>query len=275
MADFDAFFLPLGQGSRFCVLHKPRNAAQTRGAILYVHPFAEELNKSRRMAALQARAFAAAGWTVLQIDLLGCGDSSGDFGDATWAHWIDDVQGAAEWLQTTTGYVPVLWGLRGGCLLICEVAHRADRSFPLVLWQPVVSGKQLLNQFLRLKVANLLAAQNRMERGSTQELRAELLEGKSIEIAGYTLSPDLALPMEAAEMDLPKQSVRVIWLEVGASVEEDVSPAARMRIEAWRQLGHSVESQVLSGSRFWQTLEISECAPLIEATLRLVDRWSA
>jgi len=227
------------------------------------------------MAALQARAFAAAGWTVLQIDLLGCGDSSGDFGDATWAHWIDDVQGATEWLQTTTGHVPVLWGLRGGCLLICEVARRTDGSFPFVLWQPVVSGKQLLHQFLRLKVANQMAAQNRTERGGTQELRAQLLEGESIEVAGYTLSPDLALPLEAAEIELPKQPARVVWLEVGASPEEEVSPAARVRIEAWRQLGHSVQSQVVSGSRFWQTLEISECAPLIEATLRLVDRWSA
>jgi alpha/beta superfamily hydrolase len=42
---------------------------------------AEELNKSRHVAAAQARAFAAAGYSVLQIDLYGCGDSSGDFGE--------------------------------------------------------------------------------------------------------------------------------------------------------------------------------------------------
>jgi len=33
------------------------------------------MNKSRRMAALQARVFAAMGFGVLQIDLFGCGDS--------------------------------------------------------------------------------------------------------------------------------------------------------------------------------------------------------
>ncbi len=70
-----------------------------RGAVVYVHPFAEEMNKSRRMAALQSRALAAAGFAVLQIDLLGCGDSSGDFGDASWDEWIDDVLLAVRWLR--------------------------------------------------------------------------------------------------------------------------------------------------------------------------------
>ncbi len=49
------------------------------------------MNKSRRMAALQARAFAAMGFGVLQIDLFGCGDSSGDFSDARWDIWKQDL----------------------------------------------------------------------------------------------------------------------------------------------------------------------------------------
>jgi len=274
VAELDAFFLPLEHGSRFCILHTPVHVAQPRGAILYVHPFAEELNKSRRMAALQASAFARAGWTVLQIDLLGCGDSSGGFADATWAHWIEDTVSAARWLQTTTGHAPVLWGLRSGCLLICETAHHMDRSVALLLWQPVVSGKQLLQQFLRLKVANQVAARDDSERRGTQQLRAELAQGRSVEVAGYTLAPELALPLEAAELDVPKTPTRITWLEVGASTDAELSPTARLRIAAWQQAGHCVEAQVVSGSRFWQTVEISECPALVDATLQMVDRWS-
>ena len=40
------------------------------------------------MASLQAKAMAGAGYFVLQIDLYGCGDSAGDFGDALWERWI-------------------------------------------------------------------------------------------------------------------------------------------------------------------------------------------
>src|ERR1700750_2791898 len=88
-------------GQRLCVLHGPQGDA-VLGAMVYVHPFAEEMNKSRRMAALQARAFARAGHAVLQIDLLGCGDSSGDSGDATWEAWVDDVVRACAWIVDRT-----------------------------------------------------------------------------------------------------------------------------------------------------------------------------
>ena len=79
-----AFFLPVDTepgGQRLCLLHAAQGAAL--GSVLYGHPFAEEMSKSRRRAGLQARALARAGYDALQIDLPGCGGSSGDFGDAS------------------------------------------------------------------------------------------------------------------------------------------------------------------------------------------------
>src|SRR5258705_9769402 len=75
----ETFFLPLDNAKRFCISTIPSNGVEPRGSVLYLPPFAEEMNKSRRMAALQARAFARIGWNVLQMDLFGCGDSSGEF----------------------------------------------------------------------------------------------------------------------------------------------------------------------------------------------------
>ncbi len=49
-----AFFLPASAGQRLCVLHTPPAGAAPRGQMLYLHPWAEEMNKARRMAALQA-----------------------------------------------------------------------------------------------------------------------------------------------------------------------------------------------------------------------------
>src|SRR5688500_15035872 len=135
--------------TRFCILHGALDAQPARGAVLLIHPFAEEMNRCRRMAALQARAFAAAGWTVLQMDLYGCGDSAGDFSGATWNRWLDDVVDSAAWLREKTGQRLVLWGLRAGCLLATQAAGRIEPAADLVLWQPVASGKQFLQQFLR------------------------------------------------------------------------------------------------------------------------------
>ena len=77
-APADAFFLDTADGPRFCLYHAP--VGECRGALVYIHPFAEEMNRSRRMAALQARALTAQGFGVLLLDLHGCGDSGGDFG---------------------------------------------------------------------------------------------------------------------------------------------------------------------------------------------------
>ena len=69
-------FVGRGPQRRFW-LHHPARGGAVRARVLYLHPLAEEMNRSRRMAALQARALAAAGCEVLQPDLLGCGDSAG------------------------------------------------------------------------------------------------------------------------------------------------------------------------------------------------------
>ncbi len=137
-------------GQRFCLFH-PAQASQVLGAVLYIHPFAEEMNKSRRMAAMQSRALAKAGFAVLQIDLLGCGDSSGDFGDASWQSWLDDVQRGAKWLAERVQAPLWLWGLRAGCLLAVDAARNISPTPNFIFWAPTPSGKLLLQQFLRLE----------------------------------------------------------------------------------------------------------------------------
>ena len=114
--EIEPFFLSGEQGALFCIHLYPTDTAP-KGGILYLHPFAEEMHKSRRMAALQARRFAAEGYAVLQVDLTGCGDSSGDFGDATWEAWHDDARRAHTWLLAKAPGPIILWGLRTGASL--------------------------------------------------------------------------------------------------------------------------------------------------------------
>ena len=270
MARIEVFHLPFQDKARFCVLHSPNGTSL--GAFVYVHPFAEEMNKSRRMAALQARALAAAGWFVLQIDLLGCGDSDGEFGDATWSRWVDDVVEAAAWLRNRCGCVPVLWGMRLGCLLAREAAQRIESSQDLVFWQPVRSGRQFLQQFLRLKLANQLFLGNDRERLRTEDLRVQLTRGDAVEISGYMLSPDLALGMDASELVPTGIPARVAWLEVLATPE--LPPAVKNRVQAWQAAGAKVDLRAIVGPAFWQTQELAESPELIGATLAAVESWA-
>ncbi len=260
----EAFFLPAQDGQRFCLFHAARTT-RPLGAVLYVHPFAEEMNKSRRMAALQARALADAGYAVLQIDLLGCGDSSGDFGDASWEAWIDDIGLACRWLQRRTSAPLWLWGLRAGCLLAAAAARRIDAPCRLLFWQPSVNGKLVLQQFLRLKLAgNLLSGDGK---SAMDAMRNDLAAGRTIEVAGYALSPALALGLERATLEPPTQVARLEWLELSAREGAVLSDAAIASQARWELAGFSIRSEVVNGPAFWQTNEIEEAPGLIRATL--------
>ena len=270
-APFDAFFLPVAgeqAGQRFCIFH-PAHASTARGAILYVHPFAEEMNKSRRMAALQSRALAQAGFAVLQIDLLGCGDSSGDFGDASWQSWVDDVLRGCQWLGERVQAPLWLWGLRTGCLLAVDAAKQLPACPNFLFCAPTVSGKQVLQQFLRLKAASELASGN--AKTILDGLRSALAQGRSVEIAGYPLAPDLANGLAQSALHPPTltgASPRAEWFELSTRHDASLSPVNANALAQWTESGWSAaRGHVVLGPAFWQTSEIEDAPALVDATL--------
>lgn len=281
----EALFLPshsVAGGQRLGLFHAPRGG-RLRGLVVYLHPFAEEMNKSRRMAALQAQALANAGYAVLQIDLFGCGDSSGDFGDASWSNWVDDVSLAVQWLrrrEATAVDAPLwLWGLRAGCLLAVDAARHLQLRCNFLFWAPTCSGKTVLQQFLRLKVASGLVGG--AGKGVMEGLRQQLGVGRPVDIAGYALAPGLAAGLERCELSPdglePTQASgadrpRVVWLELSTREHAELTPVAAKTIALWRQAAIDLHSGIVSGPAFWQTTEIEAAPALIAATCAaLVD----
>jgi len=234
---------------------------------VYVHPFCEEMNKARRMAALQSRRLAAQGYAVLQIDLFGCGDSSGDFTEARWGIWKKDLQTAVSWLRSRVRGPLSLWGLRLGATLAADVARDSTTGIEhLLLWQPVSNGEQFLTQFLRLRLAAEMLADGAAQTG-VRELRETLRRGVPLEIAGYDLHPQLAAEIEGLRLaDLVPAVKRVHWLEVTAHAEPKLSPASQRALEAWRVKGLDVRTAAVGGEPFWSTIEITECEALLAAT---------
>lgn len=268
---FEAFFSRMAAGERFCLAYFPPDGVQGKGGILYLHPFGEEMNKSRRTVAVAARELAARGWTVLQIDLAGCGDSSGDFGDASWETWLADARFAIDWLAQRAPGTLWLWGLRVGCLLATS-ALPASCQANLLLWQPVLSGRQYLTQFLRMRSAAGVIGGG--ESVGTKALRTQLASGAAVEVAGYVLAPSLGAALEAAELDLPACAGRILWCEVQIGEDSHLTPAAQARVASWRERGHPVHATAVQGLPFWQTQEIVQCDALIGRTMELMEETS-
>jgi exosortase A-associated hydrolase 2 len=263
----EAFFLPGKRGALFCIYHPPVGRA-ARGGLLHVPAFAEEMNKSRRMVAQQARRLAQEGIAVLIVDLYGCGDSAGDLAGAAWSDWHDDLETASAWLSGRIAGPIGLWGLRLGALLALDFAKtRPDRIDRIILWQPVISGGTFLNQFLRLRLAADMLVPGDIKI-TTEALRNELAMGKVLEVAGYPLTRRLVDAVDPLRLaDLGIKGVPMFWFEVVAEDRHDLPPAAKQVLTSWSKKDLACAVRIVRGASFWSAIEIQELPELIGATV--------
>jgi exosortase A-associated hydrolase 2 len=230
------------------------------------------MNKTRRMAALMAQAFAAHGWLVLQIDPGGSGDSEGEFSDITWGGLRADLESGWRWLIDHAPGRRLLWTLRAGCLpaadWLREYAGERDHQPDLLVWQPVFDGSQHLNQFLRLELARLMLAEGDT-RAVMARLRERLDNNETVEIAGYALPPALAHGLAVARFEVPAgYAGRVDMIEVGRETGA-ASPALETHQRAFAAAGVQASACKVAGPSFWQTQGIEEAPILIEKTLAI------
>jgi exosortase A-associated hydrolase 2 len=256
-------------GDLFAIYYPPTAGGQPKKAFLHIPAFAEEMNKSRRMVALQARAFAQQGYGVLVTDLYGTGDSFGNFSEATWSIWQQNIDRAIQWLAEQGAESINLWSLRMGVLLAMDfVANSGAKIDQLICWQPVLNGETFITQFLRLRVAAAVMNRNAPQE-KTSELKQQLLNGKAIEVAGYLLNPDLIKPMlalRANELDLSAVKNLALF-EIVTSADKDVSPANAKFIETLHSKNQMATIKTLVGSPFWSTQEIVEVPQLLTETM--------
>lgn len=237
-----------------------------RGALLYLPPLAEEMNRCRALVSAQAHSLAKRGYAVLLLDHFGTGDSSGELRDATWDIWHADLDAGAGWLEQQTGMPVMLWGCRLGALLAAEAASRAPQRYTrLLLWQPIIDGKVFLTQFLRLRVAAL------MDKGlppeTTEQMRARFSAGESVAVSGYELPAAVAIAIDQTRlMDLNLGQTQIDWLENVAEPGKPLTPGSQKAIGTLQAQGAQVTAHPFTAPPIWQLHERAEAPGLIETT---------
>lgn len=244
----------------------PRALSDCRKAIICLPPFAEEMNKSRRMLALQGRRIADKGTMFLLPDLTGTGDSGGAFEDADLGLWRRDVQFAVEWLRTRGIEDIGFLALRFGSLLLgAALAASGQPAHKAVLWNPALSGAALLKQFFRTRLA---ADMQGGIKTTVEELRARLASEGQMEIAGYFLSQQLVESMDAAGIeDLdPGSPLELLWVDTSPVAGGDANPKTRTLLTRWADNGVDAAYRRVQGQPFWMSPEIKEVDELLEIT---------
>lgn len=218
------------QGHRFCIHHAP--AGEARAVVLHAHALAHEMHFARPTSARAARALAAAGFAVLQIDMFGCGDSSGEFEDASFEAWQQDLRAGAAWLQAQHPGRPLwLWAERAAVLWALPAFNLATPAPRHLLWHPLGRGDDALRQLLRTE---LPAA---MDRGlSAAELRRQAenawAQGQAFALGGFQVPAQLAADLRASTVVTALASTEPgrIHIDIGTAPAHEPATRGPLRV---------------------------------------------
>jgi uncharacterized protein len=246
------------------MLHRPQGGTARMG-VLFCHPFAEEKKSSQRAMVDLARRLAIEGYGSLRFDLTGCGDSEGDFGQATIGTWLGDIRAAMSFLKTavpTSAYSVA--GLRLGATL--AVAANVPGVKGLALIEPIISGKESFAADLRRLLIRQMMTDG-VSSSNREALVRRLEQGEGdLDYDGFTISGKMY--SELAALDLrtgARPHGRVLLLQI--SPRGTVAPALEGLASLYRDGGTIVEIQTLTMPAMWNLIDEIDTTPLTEVVV--------
>lgn len=189
-----SFFFGDSKKPLYGVIHHPEGEHFRNSAILICNSVGHEYIRCHRELRRLADKLAAAGYYVLRFDFSGVGDSAGNFEDFDLSHWQDDIQLACEELKAVSGQQQIdCVGVRLGATVAFNAVPVAGFG-KLVLWDPVVYGKQCFTDPLNQLQDELL--QSNMWFTSPRD-RSELPDN---EFLSYNYSIKLLAQLESEDL---------------------------------------------------------------------------
>jgi pimeloyl-ACP methyl ester carboxylesterase len=140
----------------FGVWLPPSGDIDREHGVVLCPPIAQEHVRSHWALRQAASVLSRAGFHSLRFDWFGVGDSAGELRHASIARWKGDLENASQELRDSSGVRDVSFvGLRFGGT-IAALAATDQRPSSLVLWDPIVRGRDYITS-LRKLTADLLA----------------------------------------------------------------------------------------------------------------------
>lgn len=252
----------------FGLIH-PAAGTDRRHCLVMCNPLGQEAIRAHRVLKVLGDRLARSGFSVLQFDYFGTGDSDGEDAEGNIRHWTEDVRLAAGEVTRRTGYGDNSWfGLRlGGTLAALACARGSARPQRLVLWDPVFDGPAYLRE---LRAAHAIALDG--DRPKTLESRsadwhASLGAVDGNEALGFPLTEVLQRGIGELRADawMPCGADRVTL--VGADVSGELSAlAGRLRAA-----GTPSDLRRIGSRIFWPSHEAMNSAIVPADALAAID----
>ena len=268
----DFRFLPSSQNSQIFLAHyspADNNLAAERKAVIFVPPFAEEMNRSRRMYVLCARLLAGIGIDCVCFDYAGTGDSEGKWGSFSIVDWQENLKDVYQSVCQTGISDISLIGVRFAALQIAHTLAAAELKInKCVLWDPIESGETYMRQLIRMKIAAAMAEESK--KISTKDVLAEVEEQGSIEIGGYLLTDTMINTINelslSGTIDKLIAATDLHWMTLSRVNREG---AATTPACVPKDLVDKLSMHLIRDTKFWMQQEVTISPLLLRSTCNL------
>ena len=271
-ADFQ--YLPSSQNSQIFIAHyAPLEQSGVVGdvqTVIFVPPFAEEMNRSKRMYVLCARLLADAGIHSICFDFAGTGDSSGEWGDFDYFDWEKNLVDVCQLAKKFTSKISLIT-LRDGALISLGLMKQAEiKLHKCVLWDPVDSGEVLIRQLIRMKIASAMAGD--LKKITTQEVLDGIEQSGFLEVGGYHVTSELIDSIKSQKIsnsiEFALSSTELHWMTTGKSSgnSQQQLPICLTKLNLAENLLAQLTMHSVNDVRFWMQQEVTISPLLLRVT---------
>ncbi len=238
----------------------PRASTARDAAILICSPIGLEYLRTHYAMRLLAKQLSDAGLHVLRFDYHGTGDSSGEVGAGQFDVWVNDVALAADELLEISGVDSLtVVGLRTGAQLAIEaLARKGLRVRGLVLWDPVISGREYIAMLERMQ-SNVV-----LERITPPQPTDELL--------GSHFPTDLRAAIEGFDME---SRVRIVDADAAAVVVSEDQPEYRALLTGMQGRWPDTMYRTMDDPAKWDSVreafDVHKTGPIVRAVAEVAE----
>lgn len=268
----DFQYLPSSQNSQIFIAHyAPVEQSASVGdpqTVIFVPPFAEEMNRSKRMYVLCARLLADAGIHSLCFDFAGTGDSSGGWGDFDYSDWKNNLIDVCRLAKNLTSNISLVT-LRDSALISLNLIKQADIQIDkCILWDPIDSGEVLIRQLVRMKIASAMAGD--LKKITTKEVLESVEQSGFLEVGGYHVSSDLIDQIKSEKMSDSLEAVLTLtelhWMTTGKSASNNAMPICLSKLNLTDVMLKQLTMHAVNDVKFWMQQEVTISPLLLRET---------
>ncbi len=254
------FFFGPRSSQIFGAYHPPHSGSGPVHGVILCYPMGQEAIWSHRAFRLLSERFARAGLHALRFDYFGSGDSAGTSEEGDARRWMDDIGFAIEEMRASQPVAGVsLVGLRLGATMAALVGAQCGDIENLVLWEPVLDGKEYVEEELAGHQAwtQHLPKQSEPYSGSNDDS----------EIRGFPLTN--AMRKSVAELDL--LGLRKTPARRVLTIEREPTLSAKLLQRQLSQLNADLHYMQVPGREIWRWLPDQAVVP--RQTLECITEW--